>query len=293
MVSVHAPAKLNLGLELLARRDDGYHEIETVFVPLRLFDRLELAASSEPGVRIRVEGAELPSDSGNLAVRAALRACEVLGIAPALDLVLEKSIPIGAGLGGGSSDAAAAVLGVEALAQRALDAAPRRALALALGADVPFFLDPRPAVGRGVGERLRALPDIPEMHWLLVVFPFEVSTAEAYSAASAELTLPRRESSIAALLGPSGVLSSPPNDLERVSSRRHPEIGAARRELGRAGAMVTGMSGSGPTVYGRFEDADAAERASRTLSLPDGARTIITSSPGSASGHWGWGVAKR
>ena len=207
--------------------------------------------------------------------------------------VLEKRIPVAAGLGGGSSDAAAALLAVEVLAGETLADAPRRSLALALGADVPFFLDPRPALGRGVGERLQALPDVPEMHWLLVVFPFPVSTAEVYAAASAELTLPRRESSIAALLGPSGVLSSPPNDLERVSSRRHPEIGAARRELERAGAMLTGMSGSGPTVYGRFEDAVAAQRASRTLSLPDGARTIITSSPGSASVHWGWGVAKR
>ncbi len=293
MVTVRAPAKLNLGLRILSRRSDGYHEIQTVFVPLRLFDRLELAPGSEPGIRAHIEGAELPGDRSNLAVRAAELACEATGLPLRLELRLEKRIPVAAGLGGGSSDAAAAILGVEALAGRALPGPRRRELALALGADVPFFLDPRPAAGTGIGEQVEPLPRVPEMWWVLVVFPFGVSTAQAYAAASAELTLPRRQSSIAPLLGPSGVLSSPTNDLEAVAARRHPEIGAARRALERLGAMVTGMSGSGPTVYARFEDEGAAERACRMIALPDGARTIKASSPGSSSGHWGWGVAKR
>ncbi len=292
MLSLRAPAKLNLVLHILARRPDGYHEIETVYLPLRLFDQIEVAPSPTAGMRLEVGNADLPTDARNLAVRAAELACQSSGLEPALPIRLEKSIPIAAGLGGGSSDAAAMILAVEHLSGKRLAQATRRALALQLGADVPFFLDPRPAVGRGVGERLEPIPGVPELWWLLLVLPFAVSTAEAYRAASAELTLPREGSSIASLLGPSGVISSPLNELERAVARRHPEIGAARRALERAGAGVTGMSGSGPTVYGWFPDQAAAERAAGHVEPPRGARTIVVSSPESGSGDWGWGVAK-
>ncbi len=293
MIEVRAPAKLNLGLEVLRRRPDGYHEIETCFVPLRLFDRLTLEPGrAGAGIRLEIEGADLPTDRTNLVVRAAERVCEALGLVADLELRLEKRIPIAAGLGGGSSDAAATLLGLEALARRALPRDVRAKLALELGADVPFFLDPRPALGRGVGELLSALDGVPEMHWVLVAFPFPVSTPWAYSEAARELTLPRDPSSIAALLRPLGLLSSPRNDLEAVSTKRHPEIREARRALESVGALATGMSGSGPTVFGRFEDERAARRAAEMVEVPAGARTIATSSPGSASGDWGWGVAK-
>jgi 4-diphosphocytidyl-2-C-methyl-D-erythritol kinase len=191
---------------------------------------------------------------------------------------------VAAGLGGGSSDAAAAIRGVEALLGERLPAAERAALALGLGADVPFFLDPRPALARGVGERLEPLAGVPEMTWVPVAFPSAVSTAEVYGAVAAELTLPREGSSIAALLGPSGIRFSPPNDLETITARRYPEIRAVRRMLERGGARITGMSGSGPTVYGRFPDRGAAEGAARSLKLPAGARTIVASSAGSGPG---------
>lgn len=292
MVRLLAPAKLNLGLRLIARRSDGYHEIETLFVPLCLFDELELDRASQPGIRLDVRGADLPADEENLVVQAAQLTCRELELEPALELRLAKHIPIAAGLGGGSSDAAATILGIERLVGRSLCARARGSLALALGADVPFFLSPRASVGRGIGELLEPVPDVPEMWWLLICFDFPVSTAWAYREASRELTLPRDVSSIAALLGPSGVLSSPKNDLETVTSRRHPEVGAARRALESSGALVTGMSGSGPTVYGRFESEAAAKRARGALTVSDGERTILVSSPGSASDDWGWGVAK-
>lgn len=296
MVTVSAPAKLNLGLSILERRPDGYHEIETLFVPLRLFDRLHLRPAREPGLRLRVRGpdaAGVPGDAGNLAVRAAAGACAALDLEPALDLDLVKQIPVAAGLGGGSSDAAAAILGVEELAERSIPATRRTALARALGADVPFFLDPRPALGRGVGDALEPIADAPELWWVLARFPFPVSTAEAYREAARELTSPRPRSSIAALLGPGGVLSDPENDLERVAARRHPEISAARAALRDAGARVTGMSGSGPTVYGQFGSREDAERGAARAHLPAGARALVASSPASESTCWGWGVAKR
>ena len=292
MVRLLAPAKLNLGLRLIARRGDGYHEIETLFVPLRLFDELELDRTPQPGIRLEVLGAELPTDEGNLVVRAARLTCSALELEPALELRLTKHIPIAAGLGGGSSDAAATILGIEQLAGRSLCVRTRNSLALALGADVPFFLSPRASLGRGIGELLEPLPDVPEMWWLLICFDFPVSTAWAYRHASRELTLPRDVSSIAALLGPSGVRSSPENDLETVISRRHSQVGVARRALESAGALATGMSGSGPSVYGRFESEAAAQRGRGALTLSNGARIILVSSPGSASDDWGWGVAK-
>ena len=292
MPRVRAPAKLNLGLRILDRRADGYHEIETVFLPLALFDTLDVEFGGDRVV-LETDDPGLPVGADNLAVRAAERTCGALGVGPGVAIRLAKRIPVAAGLAGGSSDAAAVILGLESLAGRRLAGAERAALALGLGADVPFFLNPRPAVGRGRGERLEPLPGVPEMWWLLVAFPFPVSTAVAYRAAASELTLPRQGSSIAALLGPAGVLSQPRNDLETVVARLHPEISATRRALERAGALVTGMTGSGPTVYGSFPDREAAERASRSGELPAGARAIPVASPGSETGNWGWGVAKR
>ena len=298
MIERLAPAKLNLGLEILRRRADGYHEIETIFLPLRLADRLEIRhASLGAGIRLSIAGAELPVDRANLVWRAAERVCAELGAAADLEIFVDKRVPIAAGLGGGSSDAAATLLALETLFDRALGDAVRQRIALELGADVPFFLDPKPALGRGIGERLEAVPGVPEMHWVLVAFPFPISTAEAYAEATRELTLPRDPSSIGALLGPSGLLASPRNDLEASAVRRHPEIRAVRRALESVGALATGMTGSGPTVFGRFADERAARQVAIRVEVPAGARTIATSSPGSASAESkeesGWGVAKR
>ncbi len=291
-VEYRAPAKLNLGLRLLARRPDGYHEIETVFLPLALFDRVSVTAAS-PGVRLQCDDPTLPLDATNLAWRAAERTCAALGVEPALEIALEKRIPVGAGLGGGSSDAAAVIACVQALHGRRLADPEQSALALALGADVPFFLVPRPALGRGVGESLTPLEGVPGRWFTLVSFDFPVATRDAYREASAELTLPRPASTLAALQTPAGVPALSGNDLEPAVARRHPEIPAARRSLERLGASMTGMSGSGPTVYGCFGGRAEAERAAERVELSPGARAIVASSPGSATVNWGWGVAKR
>lgn len=298
MLELLAPAKINLGLRLIARRPDGYHEIETLFLALRLCDRIALARGVPgEGVVLEIAGADLPTGPENLVVRAALAACRELGAAPDLRIRLEKRIPIAAGLGGGSSDAALTLIGIETLLGRPLDPARRRALARSLGADVPFFLDPRPAIGRGIGDELEPLASVPEMHWLLVAFPFGIPTPWAYQEASRELTLPRPRSSIAPPQGPDRWANLAPNDLETPAVRRHPEIRDARAALDRAGASVTGMSGSGPTVFGRFPNMEEALRIAGELELPRGARALAATSPasGPASGadQPYWGVAKR
>ncbi len=292
MVRVRAPAKLNLGLSILSRRPDGYHEIDTVFVPLRLFDDLWLERTEAPGVALECRHVQVPAGDDNLAVRAAAATLDALDEPGGLSLRLLKRIPVAAGLGGGSSDAAAAIVGTEALAGRSLAPARRLELALGLGADVPFFLDPRPTRGLGVGELLTPLAGMPERWWVLAILPFPVSTRQAYEAASRELTLPRERSSIAALLGSQGVVTAPQNDLEATAARCHPEIGQSREALREAGARMTGMSGSGPTVYGEFQDRAAAEHGARVVRLPEGAEAIVTSSPGSDATSFGWGVAK-
>ena len=251
-----APAKLNAGLEILSRRDDGYHEIDSLMLPLDLTDELWIEVAAEPGITLDCDSAELPVDRDNLAVRAAERVCERLEIPPHLGLRLHKRIPVAAGLGGGSSDAAAVILGLETLYERPLGGEERSRLALELGADVPFFLEPVPSRATGLGERIEPLAGLPEMHWLLVVFPFGISTAEAYQTASAELTLPRQGSSIAALLGPSGGrLRLHRRTIWRPSRCAVIQrFGQARRALERAkGHRAVGMSGSGPTVYGLFD----------------------------------------
>jgi 4-diphosphocytidyl-2-C-methyl-D-erythritol kinase len=168
-VELLAPAKLNLGLELVARRSDGYHDIQTVFLPLRLYDRLVIEPTPDRGVSLDVGSAELSLDAENLAVRAAEAVCQALDPQLGVRIELRKQIPIAAGLGGGSSDAAAALMGVEALAAEPLDPERRAAIARTLGADVPFFLNPVPCVGRGIGDQLEPLPGLPEMHWVLLL----------------------------------------------------------------------------------------------------------------------------
>ncbi len=288
-----APAKLNLGLRLVARRPDGYHEIETVFLPVALYDRVWVDSRSSPGIAVESDDPALACDATNLAWRAAEQTARALGVPAAVSIRLEKRIPVAAGLGGGSSDAAAVIASMEALHGQRLARAERRAVARSLGADVPFFLDPRPALARGIGEILEPLPGVPEATWLLVVFGFGVSTPDAYRAASAELTLERAPTSIAALRAAGDLPSLSSNDLEAVVARRHPEIAAARRALEQVGAISTGMSGSGPTVYGRFPDSAAATEAARRAKLPGRTRAIVASSPGSEARGFEWGVAKR
>lgn len=290
---------------MVRKRSDGYHDIDTLFIPLDLFDRIEIEAARVPGIEVQVDHAAVPADASNLAHRAALLTAASLGVEPALRIRIEKRIPVAAGLGGGSSDAAAAIRGVEQLHGRDLEAKQRFELAAELGADVPFFLNPMPARGTGRGDQLEPLEGLPPLAWVLVSLPFAVSTPEAYRAASGELTLPRHASKIAAVLGPGpglkGLvqLGDPHNDLEQVVARWHPEIPAARRALREVGAQITGMSGSGPTVYALFADRLAAERAVERLmepeseSLPDGARALAAVSPASDNPNWGWGVAKR
>jgi 4-diphosphocytidyl-2-C-methyl-D-erythritol kinase len=280
MLRVRSFAKVNLHLEVVRRREDGYHELRTLFQTIDLADELELEAirSSAGEVRIEVSGADLPADERNLAVRAArefLREWGPSGAGVAIRLV--KRIPAGGGLGGGSSNAAAVLTALGRLFGREPESAAVEAVARRLGADVPFFLVGGTALGTGRGDRIEPLPDPPggPLELWLVTPEFELSTPAVFAAlgAGSEARPPRGP--VARLLAgerPATLLELVgENDLEAAAFRLRPELAAVYTALESSGAIRTRLSGSGSTLFACFEDPDQGRAAARAL--PPGFRT--------------------
>lgn len=267
-LALPAFAKINLSLEILGPRTDGYTEIRTVFQTISLHDRLRLRLTRGGGVSLRVTGGAPPGRS-NLVFRALERACRLAGYRGGVEAELEKVIPTAAGLGGGSSDAAAAALGLLRLTRT--KAAPEEVhrLCRGLGSDVPFFLTGGCALGVGRGEEVYPLPDTPRRWCLLVSPPIAISTPQAYRWAlrkpSARLTpLPRPAniSCLSLLQGPLGVAG---NDFEPAVFSRFSSLRRLRSALRNAGAECVALSGSGATVYALFARREQARRAAVRL----------------------------
>ena len=286
-VALAAPAKVNLGLRIRGRRADGYHLLESLFVPLVLGDRLTVRlgpARGLPPVSLRVSGAQasgVPADATNLAWRAAVGFLETAGRRDlAVAIELEKGVPAQAGLGGGSSDAAAVLRGLSALLPNAVPAGSLAALALGLGADVPFFLAPRPALVRGVGERIEPVEGLPTLDLLLVHPGVGLSTAEvygAYDALEGALTPPEAGPTVRppeGLLEPEALAGLLENDLEPAARRLCPPLARLRQRIAEAGAVGVGMSGSGPTLFGVFRDEGSAHEAAERLSIETAAKRL-------------------
>jgi 4-diphosphocytidyl-2-C-methyl-D-erythritol kinase len=268
---VFAPAKLNLGLEVHGRRADGYHEIETIYQALDWGDWLEFSKTSEDKeFRLSIHGLPLDDGPTNSLRRAhALLAAARPGAMGGTRVRLEKRIPLGAGLGGGSSDAAAALVGLNRLWNLGLGAEALAALALELGSDVPFFLQGGTAIGRGRGERLEALPPLRLGAFLLVNPGFAIATPWAYEHLRLGLTgnpyrisLEQVKVYLARFPAPGMVLR---NRLEDVVYPAYPVLYDIARALEAAGAVHAQMSGSGATVFGTFPDREAAGRAGALL----------------------------
>lgn len=269
-VVARAHAKVNLDLRVLGSRADGYHELRTVFQTIDLHDIL--TAQEKPGpftLKCRTPG--VPLDGRNLAWRAAAALWKAIGRAgDPCDTVItiEKHIPLEAGLGGGSADAAAAL---HVLA-RLWGGAPMsllREVASGIGSDVPFFLSGGTALGLGRGEEIYPLVDLPRHFVVVVRPPFGVSTAEAYGwydeDRAAGVRDPRGDLQILPVPWPTRAAQMV-NDLEPPVLRRHPEIGAIKAALREAGAVASAMSGSGSAVFGLFRTRPAAARAAQALS---------------------------
>ena len=260
------PAKVNLHLEILGRRPDGFHELRTVFQAIDLWDILE--AESAPDLSLTCDDPSLPSDGTNLVLRAALRLRERLGPGPGARLHLRKGIPAGGGLGGGSSDAAGTLVLLNHLWKGALQRDALAELAAEIGSDCPFFLWGGRAFGSGRGERIEPLPPGPELDLVLGFPPYGIATAEVYRRLAA-LTPPAAGVTVPALFTkwpPEKDFGPARNDLEGAVLEGWPELGAFRARLLAEGARLALVSGSGSTVYGLFDDATEAARAATIVS---------------------------
>jgi 4-diphosphocytidyl-2-C-methyl-D-erythritol kinase len=270
-VRVPAYAKVNLCLEVLRRRADGYHELRTVFQAVSLHDTLRLEASRRTGIELRIVGDSVLAGEParrNLVYRALDGLRRELRWPFGVRTVLIKRIPMGRGLGGGSSDAAAALVGLLRLARKRIPAARLVEIAGNLGADVPFFLSGGRALGVGRGNEIYLLPDIPR-RTILVVSPREiaVSTREAYRWLGQRLTKRPDTSRLwrfcALCWSPQGGALS--NDFEAAVFRRHSRLSRIKRELLRHGAADAALAGSGSAVFGIFQHPAQARRAARAF----------------------------
>ncbi|MCG6956341.1 MAG: 4-(cytidine 5'-diphospho)-2-C-methyl-D-erythritol kinase [Gemmatimonadetes bacterium] len=290
-LTLWAPAKINLFLKVLGARGDGFHEIETIFQAVDLHDLVRLALTTTGAVEVEVTGADVGPAKANLAYRAASALAKAAGTRLGVHVHLEKRIPAGAGLGGGSSDAAAVLRGLNGILGAPLSPQELADIAIDLGSDVPFFLGERTlALGRGRGERLERLPPLPEAHLALVLPPVHVSTAWAYR----ELDARRATGGEGPFLevgtdGPvdwAEVAAFAANDFEDVVAAAHPEVAESLRVLREAGAAPAMLSGSGAACFGVFADADAAAEAIRMMSQrvtwPIRAARTLTAWPGLA-----------
>lgn len=277
-VRVPAFAKLNLSLLVLQKRADGYHELRTLFQTIALRDTLEITFERARRPRLTVESnVEIPGD--NLIVRAAAAVLDELKIKASVGCRLDKRIPLGGGLGGGSSDAAAVLLALPVLAGRPVRAERLAEIALELGSDVPFFLEGGTALGLGRGEELYALPDLPAQPALLGCSGIHVSTAAAFAHLNRPpgdlLTSPlhhnrmkRFQSLVAGVVCPEAAgawMRLSENDFEAAVFPRLPELASLRQILMDRGALLARMSGSGSTVFGLFRSEAARDRAARCL----------------------------
>jgi len=301
---VAAHAKVNLRLRVLGREASGYHSLETVFLRLALRDEVELRPG-EPGIRLEIQeepgplsrlggaGRSVPTGAGNLCWRAAEAYGRALGEAPALDILLRKRLPAGAGLGGGSADAAAVLRGLEVLHDGALGAVRLLAIAGELGSDVPFAVaDAAAALGWERGRRLLPLP-APEPRPLLLLVPdFRVPTAEAFgwldrAREAGEAGGPGRRGGPGAILLPSAerlanweeLAGLARNDFEDVLFDRHPRLRGWRDELAAAGARPALLSGSGSALFGVFADEDSRDAAAARLEDDEDLAVIRTRGP--------------
>ncbi len=272
-VTVRAPAKVNLIFRVVGRRSDGYHLIESLMVPVSIYDELEIAVRpGVPRVACRVVGpSEVKGGPMNLAAQAARRVLAELNARAAVEIKLRKRIPAGAGLGGGSSDAAAVLRVLPRLLGRRLGQARLLELGAALGADVPFFVFGRPAVARGIGEQLEPVADFPPLALLVTVPPARVPTAWAYARALGSLTSKKRRNTRALRPRPTlaGIVAALHNDFQAGVGRAFDDVPRLVSTLRGLGARGVVMSGSGSAVVGVFESLRKAREAAEAIAPPD------------------------
>ena len=263
---VHAPAKINLCLHVTGRREDGYHDLATLMQRVAIQDRLEIAISSGTEITVCCPRLVLSPGVENIAARAARLFLSYIGEECSVAVRIDKKIPAAAGMGGGSSNAASVLLALNDMLGVNLSQSELISIGVKIGADVPFFLyDQSAAWATGVGERLQHWPGLPPTTFVLVNPGIEVSTAWVFKTLG--LTCSRPIAKIPRFpVRTSGLVRLLHNDLEVVTCQRHPVITTIKEHLLAGGAAGALMSGSGPTVFGVFDDQDQAGKVAKVLS---------------------------
>lgn len=264
-VTLHleSPAKVNLRLEILKKRENGYHEVRTILQKISLHDTLLFNLKQERGISIKTSHPHLPTGKKNLVYQAAQSILKKSDYKGGVQIEIEKTIPLGAGLGGGSSNAAMTLKALDQLLGLDLSKKELMGMGAEIGADVPFFFLDGAAIGSGIGERLEEI-DLPGL-WYVLIYPnFEVSTRWAYQ--NFKLTKKQFHINLHKFTRtPEEISRGFRNDLEEVVSREHPHIDIMKEMLCSAGAMGALMTGSGPTVFGIFSGERGASEAYKRL----------------------------
>lgn len=280
-ISLKALAKINLGLDVLGKREDGYHDVRMIMQTIHLYDRVEIKKTKSPEIKVETNLYYLPVNEDNLVYKAAKLMKDEYKIKEGVHITLQKFIPVAAGLAGGSSDAAAVLVGMNRIFQLGLKQEDLMALGLRLGADVPFCVMRGTALAEGIGEKLTALPPMPKCPVLIAKPPVSVSTKFVYE----NLKLndwtkhPNIDGIMAAIKSKNlkGVAENMGNILETVTIPHHPVIEEIKKVMKANGALNAMMSGSGPTVFGLFESEKDVRRAYDTLKQSDLVKNLYTS----------------
>lgn len=284
-IQLKALAKINLGLDVLRRREDGYHEVKMIMQTINLYDELEIRKVKHPGIQVKTNLYYLPTNENNLVYKAAKLLMDEFRIRDGLSIQLQKKIPVAAGMAGGSSDGAAVLWGMNQLYGLGLS---RRALmerGVRLGADVPYCVLRGTALAEGIGERLKTLPSMPKCYLLIAKPGISVSTRFVYENLHANDLRREQHPDVDAMIGAlekkdlALLASRMGNVLEEVTIPAHPVIQEIKTCMLEAGALGAMMSGSGPTVFGIFENQARARKAFRAVKGARLARQIYLTVP--------------
>jgi 4-diphosphocytidyl-2-C-methyl-D-erythritol kinase len=280
-MSLKANAKINLGLSVLGKRDDGYHELRTVMQTLLLYDDIFLKKIEAPKIKITCNASWLPTNEKNLAYKAANLLRERYNIKTGLYIDIVKKIPVAAGLGGGSANCASVLIGMRNLYNLNISNEKLQQLGKELGADVPYLIMQGTVQAHGIGEKLSPLPAHPRVHVLLAKPKFSVSTADIFNTLSKYPLVDNRQKlrNLTVAIAKKdllGIAQNVFNDLEVVTATKYPIIHDIKKVMISNGAMCSMMSGSGPTVFGYFNDRKDAIQASKALKALNIKEVILT-----------------
>ena len=266
---LQAFAKINLGLDVLGKREDGYHEVRMIMQTIRMYDQLDMRKSVEPGIHLTTNKKYIPVDENNLVWRAAKLMMDTCGIMEGVSIHLHKVIPVAAGMAGGSSDAAATLVGMNRLFHCGLSKEKLMELGVQIGADVPYCVLRGTALAEGIGEKLTVLPPMPDC-WILIGKPgISVSTKYVYTTLdlNTDTVHPDIDGMKKALEDGNlyGITVRMGNVLQDVTIPAYPEVERIKEQMKALGAVNAMMSGSGPTVFGIFDNEEKAQKACQKL----------------------------